>query len=146
MSASAPAVAIGVKHLDHLNMSVTSFDETADWYRRVLGFEKVEEGVQNGVRWGVLRAGDAMLCVYDHPTRHAITDAEQAAMKLHTVDHFGLRITNRAAWEATVAREQVTVHYGGAVEWPHSTAWYIEDPSGHWIEVALWKDDTVRFA
>ena len=33
----------------------------------------------------------------------------------------------------------------GAVAWPHATAWYVLDPTGYEIEVALWDDDVVRF-
>ena len=56
-----------------------------------------------------------------------------------------LRITDREAWTDTVERESVTVGYGGEVRWPHSSAWYVTDPTGYEIEVALWDDDTVRF-
>ena len=45
-----------VRNIDHLNLAVGNFDETAAWYGRVFGFEKVEEGLQDGVRWGVIRA------------------------------------------------------------------------------------------
>jgi catechol 2,3-dioxygenase-like lactoylglutathione lyase family enzyme len=133
-----------VKHLDHLNMTVASFGDTVDWYGRVFGFEVVEEGLQNGRPWGVLRAGEALLCVYEAPQRTTPphwTEPEG----IHRVHHFGLRITDREAWEATVTREALPVRYGGAYEWPHSTSWYVTDPSGHEIEVALWRDDAVRF-
>ena len=33
-----------VKHLDHLNLSVASFEKTSDWYQRVFGFAVVESG------------------------------------------------------------------------------------------------------
>ena len=62
-----------VKHLDHVNLTVRSFDETVDWYRRIFGFEIVEEEVEDGVRWGVIRSGDAMLCIYEHPGREFLT-------------------------------------------------------------------------
>lgn len=133
-----------VKHLDHLNLTVESFDETVDWYRRVFDFELVQEEVTDrGVRWGVIRSGDAMLCIYERPNKEPPRAYEDRA---HTIRHFGLRITDRAAWEETMEREKLELGYGGAaVRWPHSTAWYVEDPTGHEIEVALWDDDTVRF-
>ncbi|MBK8206867.1 MAG: VOC family protein [Planctomycetes bacterium] len=135
-----------VKHLDHLNLSVRNFDQSADWYRRVFGFEVVEKGVYQGQPWGVLKGGDAMLCVYEHAELKHEPDADALANAgFHRIAHFGLRITDRAAWEATVKREGLTVHYGGAYEWPHSTSWYIDDPTGYSIEVALWNDDTPNF-
>jgi catechol 2,3-dioxygenase-like lactoylglutathione lyase family enzyme len=134
-----------VKHLDHLNLSVADFHATADWYARVFGFEVVEKGTYNGQPWGVLKAGDAMLCVYQHPgLAEPDADAVEKA-GFHRVAHFGLRITDRTAWEATVKREKLTVHYGGVYEWPHSDSWYISDPTGYTIEVALWHNDRPSF-
>lgn len=131
-----------VTQLDHLNLSVRDFDETAAWYGRVFDFTIVEQGVQDGVTWGVLRAGDAMLCIYEHPSRPAPDRYDEARQH---INHFGLRITDREAWEATIEREQLEVNYGGVVNWPHSTAWYVSDPTGYEIEVALWADDTIAF-
>jgi catechol 2,3-dioxygenase-like lactoylglutathione lyase family enzyme len=132
-----------VKSLDHLNMSVRDLAESVEWYRRVFGFEVVEKGVLEGGRpWAIVRSGDAMLCLYEHPERKTPDPDEHGH---HAPSHFGLRIEDRAKWEETVERERVAVGYGGAVRWPHSTAWYVEDPTGYEIEVALWDDDVVRF-
>jgi catechol 2,3-dioxygenase-like lactoylglutathione lyase family enzyme len=133
---------MAVKHLDHLNMSVRNLAESIDWYGRVFGFKKVEDGVIEGSPWAILRGGDALLCLYEHPERGE-PDAEKHGH--HAPAHFGLRIDDKAAWEATVVREKVPVEYGGAFKWPHSTAWYVTDPTGYEIEVALWDDDRVRF-
>jgi catechol 2,3-dioxygenase-like lactoylglutathione lyase family enzyme len=133
-----------IKHLDHLNLSVASFDETLDWYGRVFGFELVERGTQDGEPWGVIRAGDALLCIYQRPDRGDIAPYTTLGGP-HRVHHFGLRITDREAWEATVEREDLEVDYGGAVDWPHSTSWYVKDPTGHQVEVALWRGDEVAF-
>ena len=134
-----------VKHLDHLNLSVQSFSETADWYGRVFGFEVVEDKVDQGMRWGVIRSGEAMLCIYEHPELEFADSDEVRAKGLHGINHFGLRITDRETWEETVRREGIEVNYGGPVRWPHSTAWYVTDPTGYEIEVALWDDDETRF-
>ncbi len=134
-----------VKQLDHLNISVGDFDQSAEWYRRVFGFEIVQDEVdEEDIRWGVLRAGDAMLCIYEYPDLEFVPRPRERGM--HGINHFGLRITDRAAWEETLAREQLELNWGGVVRWPHSTAWYVNDPTGYEIEVALWDDDTVRFA
>lgn len=137
---------MNVKHLDHLNMSVNDLDETEDWYRRVFRFERVEDGdSQTGVPFRVLRAGEAMLCIYAHPRREHLDSEALDARKLHGVSHFALRITDRAAWEATIEREGLELRYGGEVDWPHSSAWYVHDPTGYEIEVVLWDDDEVAF-
>ncbi len=131
-----------VKQLDHLNLTVNDFDETADWYRRVFGFEVVQDEQAPDGRWGVLRSGDAMLCIYERPGLEAGKPRDHG---LHGINHFGLRITDRAEWEATLERENLKLNWGGETRWPHSTAWYVNDPTGYEIEVALWNDDTVTF-
>jgi lactoylglutathione lyase len=133
---------MAVKHLDHLNMSVKNLAESVGWYGRVFGFAKVEDGVIEGRPWAILKSGDALLCLYEHAKRKAPDPTEHGH---HGLAHFGLRIDDRASWEATVLREKVEVDYGGAFDWPHSTAWYVSDPTGYTIEVALWDGDRVRF-
>ena len=58
-----------IKHLDHINMTVRDFDQTVDWYGRVFDFVLVEEAVTEGIRWGVIRSGEALLCIYEDPSR-----------------------------------------------------------------------------
>ena len=134
-----------VKQLDHLNLTVASFDESAAWYRRVFGFEVVERGiVEDQGPWGVLRAGDALLCIYEHPELRFDEYRTHLKKGVHAMAHFGLRITDRSAWEATIEREGVKCVYS---DWryPHSNSWYVVDPTGWEIEVALWDHDTVQF-
>jgi catechol 2,3-dioxygenase-like lactoylglutathione lyase family enzyme len=130
-----------VKHLDHLNVSVADLTATEDWYARVFGFRKVEGGTYDGRPWSILRSGDALLCCYEHPERK---DPDPEVHGHHGLAHFGLRITDRASWEETMRRENVHVSIGPH-PWPHSTAWYVSDPTGYEIEVACWDDDSVRF-
>jgi catechol 2,3-dioxygenase-like lactoylglutathione lyase family enzyme len=138
---------LGLRHLDHMNLSVADLDLTRDWYARVFGFETVEEGVSDdGSRWAILRAGDAMLCCYEHPDWTFVSNAERRERRLHGFNHFAFRITDRAAWEATVKRENLQLDWGGAaLDYPHSTSWYVADPTGYGIEVALWNEDRVAF-
>jgi lactoylglutathione lyase len=133
---------MSVKHLDHLNMSVRNLAESVDWYGRVFGFEQVEDGVYEGHPWAILRSGEALLCLYEHPERK---EPDPDAHGHHGLAHFGLRVDDADAWQATVKREGVEVAYGGAVRWPHSTSWYVTDPTGYEIEVACWTGDRVRF-
>jgi len=135
-----------IKNLDHLNLTVADFDESVEWYGRVFGFVLVEQDVQEGVRWGVIRSGDTMLCVYEYRDCKLEDRFAMRQMGLHGINHFGLRITDRESWEATIAGENLEVLYGGPVSWPHSISWYVKDPTGWEIEVALWNDDQVSFS
>ena len=132
-----------IKHLDHINMTVNNFQESADWYQRVFGFEVVEEGVQNGRPWGIVRSGEALLCMYESPGRSFDDRFQLADQGRHGVSHFAFRIEDKETWLRTIAEQEVTVLYDGEIVWPASTSWYIKDPTGYEIEVAHWKNDTI---
>ena len=134
-----------VKHLDHVNLTVRSFEETAAWYARVFGFEVVESGLWRGQPWGVLKAGEAMLCVYEDQERRFVDGDELNESRIHGVNHFALRISDRDRWLETVRREKIDVAYGGVVEWPYSKSWYVQDPTGYEIEVVSWNGEQARF-
>src|SRR5262245_48511768 len=131
---------------DHLNLSVRDFDESVAWYGRVFDFALVEEGVWDGVRWGILRSGkgtgDAMLCVYHHPDYAFLDNDDLGRRRLHGIRHPGFRITDEAGWLETIAREGLDVE---EIVYPHSRSWYVYDPTGYEIEVASWKNDRVVF-
>lgn len=131
--------------LDHLNLSVTCFAESVQWYERVFGFELVEQGVDEGKPWGILRSGDSMLCIYENPQLEPL-DEDEDLNTYHRVNHFGLRICDGDAWKQVLERYGIRVSYGGnSIRYPHSTSWYVSDPTGHRIEVVLWDGDQVRF-
>ena len=133
--------------LDHLNLTVRDLGESAAWYRRLFRFELVEEGVRDGVRWGILRSGGgrgtAMLCLYERPQYGAADPEALGGLRLHGIRHFGLRIEDEAEWRALVEREQLQTE---ALRWPHSTSWYVNDPTGYEIEVAHWNQGRIEFA
>jgi len=134
-----------LKNIDHINLTVANFDETVAWYQRVFDFELVEEDVQDGTRWGVIRQGEVMLCIYQFAACRLEDRFSLRKMGLHGINHFGLRITDRDVWEKTIDQEKIQVLYDGPIRWKHSTSWYINDPTGWEIEIALWDNDTVVF-
>jgi catechol 2,3-dioxygenase-like lactoylglutathione lyase family enzyme len=134
-----------VQHIDHVNLSVADFEDSAEWYARVFGFRVVERGVQDGEPWGVLRGGDAMLCVYQKPDFEFVDRFEKADRRLHTISHFGLRISDGEEFERIIASEELEVLYGGPIRWQHGSSWYVTDPTGHEIEVALWDENIIVF-
>jgi lactoylglutathione lyase len=131
---------MSVKQLDHLNMFVKNLEETIDWYKRVFGFQLVEGGSRNDVYWAIIKGGDAMLCIYERPDLHYPEKGTVGA-----VNHFGLRITDRDKWEQVVKNESLELTSDGPVRYPHSWSWYVKDPTGYEIEIALWDEDMVSF-
>ena len=45
---------MSVTQLDHLNLSVSNFKETVEWYQKVFGFILVEKGIQDDKPWGII--------------------------------------------------------------------------------------------
>ncbi len=134
---------MNVSNLDHLNLTVENLDQSIEWYHALFGFSIVEQGLRGETRWAIIRSGDAMLCIYERPE---LDTPNQDSSTEHRINHFGLRIKNKQAFEKSVTDNGVVVEYGGAIRYPHSWSWYIADPSGHEIEVALWDNDQVTFA
>lgn len=133
--------------LDHLNLTVRDLEETIAWYARVFGFAVVERGVDAQGPWAILRNGEGMLCVYERAAR-AAPRSTPAAEAFHLVNHFGLRLppADRARWERVLREEGLATFHGSPLRYPRSTSWYVKDPTGHMIEVAVWDDDRVSFA
>ena len=136
---------MSIKHLDHLNMTVTNLDESLDWYAKVFGFELVEDGLRDETRWAIIRSGEAMLCLYEHPERAEPRRFLRDDRHEHVIYHYGFRISDRHRWLNRVDELGLELHYGGEVRYGHSTSWYIEDPTGYSIEVVLWDDDNIAF-
>lgn len=132
-----------VSQLDHLNLTVKDLQATVDWYQRVFGFVLVESGLKNGIQWGIIQAQDALLCLYEYPDWQEVE--QRSHHKIHGINHFGLRISDPSRWEETIIQQGVEVLYGGAIAYPHSTSWYIADPTGHEIEVAYWPHGQLCF-
>ena len=113
---------MNVRHLDHINMTVRDFDQTVDWYGRVFDFELVEEDLTEGVRWGVIRSGDAMLCIYEHPHRENTSIASKQQGPRSPRDgplRSPHRRCRRVAWRPS-EREKIHILYDGEITWPHS--------------------------
>jgi catechol-2,3-dioxygenase len=86
-----------------------------------------------------------MLCVYESPDRTLPSLYQVRDTAQHTVFHWGFRITDKAAWLEVVREQELTLDYGGVVDYPHSQSWYVVDPTGYGIEVVFWKGDPIRF-
>ncbi len=134
-----------VRMLDHLNLTVKNLDETIAWYGAIFGFEVVERGMRNDGPWAIIRSGEAMLCLYQDRHRIGPDRFLRDERKRHVIYHFGLRVTDRDAWLETVATHGLELEYGGEVAWPHSSSWYVSDPTGYSIEVVLWEQDQICF-
>ncbi|SME94908.1 VOC family protein [Pseudobacteriovorax antillogorgiicola] len=126
-----------IKKLDHFNFSVTSLSDSIRWYQSVFGFKLEEQGTSNtGSPFAILRAGDALLAMYERPHAKFLSSEAQKQEGIHGFAHIAFTIEDEKQWLSTIEREDVVIDH----EWkyPHSKSWYINDPTGHEIEVVLW--------
>jgi len=128
--------------LDHLNLSVQNLADSIEWYERVFGFHKVEEGIRKGKKWAIIRKDDVMLCMYED-NRDFFDGDHLSTNKVHGFNHFALRVEDRSAWEKKLKDESIPVSLFWS--YPHSDSWYVHDPTGYEIEVVHWDQEQVSF-
>jgi lactoylglutathione lyase len=136
---------MSIKQLDHLNMTVKDLEQSIEWYVRIFGFEEVERGNRDGTDWAIIKSGEAMLCIYQHPDRIGPQRFLKDNANRHAIYHFGFRITDKDAWLKIVNENDLELEFGGEVDYLHSKSWYVSDPSGYSIEVVHWSQDQIAF-
>ncbi len=47
--------------------------------------------------------------------------------------------------EQKVREYNLDAFYSSPIPYPHSTSWYVKDPTGNEIEVAIWQNNEVKF-
>ena len=78
----------------------------------------------------------------ESPEKASASDEETSHHKIY---HFGIRVSDLAAWEGKIKEHRLRLNYGGVIEYPHSRSWYVSDPSGHEIEVSYAEGRTLVF-
>ncbi len=128
--------------LDHINFYVKSIRDSVDWYQKVFKFELVEKGVsERGREYAVLKSGDSMLCMLQPKES---LDQPQGYSR-YQLNHFALRVSDKHQWENIMDKYNIPEKFGGATQYPFSTSWYINDPTGHEIEVVHWNNEAPEF-
>lgn len=123
-----------IEKIDHINLTVRNLDESIEWYSKVFGFEKVESGHAMGSPYAIVAFNDFMICMYEEADRKSAAKAGDS--EFHQLYHFGIRVQSAEKWKEVIARHSLKINYGGEVHYPKSTSWYVNDPSGHEIEVS----------
>lgn len=123
----APAAARG----DHIAISVTDLDRSADFYKRVFGFPELKAPVKNR-RWLDLGGGFAMHIIPDRTAPVGIDRGNHVAFTVADFDGFvamlvrqGIAFTDFEDKPSTIQR----LRTDGVRQV------YIRDPDGHRIEV-----------
>ena len=113
------------------SLYVESAARSAEFYRRIFGFEPLEPGepLSDDTRLCPMRAGDrSVLLLF----KKGATDNTDASGSIHIA--FGIARSELAAWEKWLAEQGISIEsrktwkYGGE-------ALYFRDPDGHLLEV-----------
>lgn len=130
--------------LDHINLTVRDLQQSIEWYSKVFGFRKVEQGIgTRGQPWAIVALDDSMIVMGEYKDlKPANTESVESQ---HRIYHFGIRVSDQKAWEEKLKTFQLRLNYGGVVEYPFSKSYYISDPSGHEIEVSYSGDQALKF-
>ncbi|MCB0356367.1 MAG: VOC family protein [Bdellovibrionales bacterium] len=125
-------------------MNVLNLEKSINWYKDLFGFTVVEEGLYQGRPWSIIKKDSTMLCLYQTAKGQSPVSAADMTGRVQ-INHIGLRIDNYESWLDKIKNLKIKTYYDSPVKWPHSTSWYVRDPSGYEIEVAYWREGEPKF-
>ena len=123
----------GVNGILETSLYVESAARSAEFYRRVFGFEPIDLGegepLDDATRLCAMRAGDRdVLLLF----KRGATDDTDAVGAIHVA--FGIARSDLAAWEGWLAAQGIPIE--SRRTWKHGgKALYFRDPDGHLLEV-----------
>src|SRR5262249_32392119 len=94
-------------------------------------------------KWAIVAMNDSMICMTEYAGRVLADHHDDESF--HQIDHFGIRVSDVDQWLQIVNEHKLRVYYGGVVEYPYSRSWYVQDPSGHAIEVSYTDQERLQF-
>jgi glyoxylase I family protein len=125
---------ISVPTLNHIALTVTSFDVSIPWYERVFGIKyQMEEAHKGGV--GKLFADpEWRLTIVLH--EHDTNQGEKFAETRTGLDHVGLSVPSRADLEAWQAHfQQLGVTHSPIADRPYGSVLVFRDPDNIQLEL-----------
>jgi catechol-2,3-dioxygenase len=128
-------------YFDHINLSVAHLAESELWYKNLFTFEKVEGGIYENAPWSIMRNDQSLIALYEEKELRPADDlsvARDDQKAKHRIYHFGIQVSDKEEWLAKVKKFDAKITH--EIEYPHSTSWYVSDPSGHEIEVSYWPE------
>jgi len=115
--------------IDHLNLTVRNLEISCLFWKELLGFEPLEEIPEQQGR--IIGNQNALLALYEDPNFEPY--------KKNGFNHLSFHIKNFDDVEQKCKEMNLSIEYGGVLEWPKSRSIYINDPNGYEIElVEVW--------
>lgn len=131
---------IKIKAIDHINMVVNDLDESSAFYKKVFGFEIVEDSRKQNLSPNKLETPYIVLGVKGAAYLALHQSLQEGnGQKIGDpirISHFGFHVDDFQALIQKLKAASVNFLHGEKVfEWTHSRSLYILDPNGHEIEL-----------
>ena len=126
--------------IHHVALSVTDRDRSADWYRKVLGFEELfrEESAERRACVMRFAGGHYSVGLVEHSGHRDDFDARRTGL-----DHLAFTVETRTDLDRWALRlDRQGVEHSGVLEIPVGAILNLRDPDG--IALALFWDDPDR--
>jgi catechol 2,3-dioxygenase-like lactoylglutathione lyase family enzyme len=118
-----------IRGIDHINMNVKSFSDSIEFYKKVFNMEVLEDDISrnSGQRFVIVGIPNVIsLCLYEN---------KDFNLENNEIGHIGINIVNFDGVKKSLEKMGVQYFYGGVIDWEKSKSIYIQDPSGHEIEL-----------
>ena len=111
--------------IDHLNLEVMDLDKTVSFYKKLLGFDVLEDMPSDNGK--IIGDKNAKLAIYEKKSFQG-----HKKVGFH---HIGFNIENFDDVAQQCRDLGIDILYGGEVRWPGSRSIYIKDPNGYELEL-----------
>ncbi|HYZ92244.1 MAG TPA: VOC family protein [Actinomycetota bacterium] len=120
--------------LSHVSLSVRDRDTSRDWYERILGFQMIEESLEEAyVEWILLHADNrTIVCLQQHKANKG----EPFDPTRTGGDHIGFKVDSRAEldeWTAWFTENDVV--HSPIADRPYGSVLCFKDPDGFQLEM-----------
>ena len=119
--------------VSHVSLTVTDVERAKQWYRRVLGWQQVMEGEEDGTTFAVGLVSGNVLVGF---RRHAEAAGGGFDPRRTGLDHLAFAVESRdqlSAWEQRLAN--LDVSFSETVDAPYGHVLSFKDPDGIALEL-----------
>lgn len=120
--------------IDHLAMGVRDVERSATWYIEVLGFERLHEGMWNGVPTFIGKGNTGIALFPVNPDAKSTASTRREIRMLHLA--FRANRENFLAAQQELKRRGIKFEFQDH-EIAHSI--YFHDPDGHQLEITTYE-------
>lgn len=122
--------AIPLLSMDHVALNVSDLQQSADWYRRVLGFRISHKWNKT---W-MIRRGTMRIGLFFRPNAAKIEDLDNT----RAITHFAYRLDAASFKQAIVTLHRMSVPFEGPEDTGIAHSVFLTDPDGYQVELTTY--------